>query len=67
MPKNRIKAFGKALVILAGGIAVGYLKCLEDVKKKYGEAIDDDYITVAPNKAMTVGIKNSPKKNEESN
>lgn len=67
MPKIKFKSFGKALVILASGIAVGYLKCLKDVEKKYGEVIDEDFITVAPNKVMTVGIVNSPKKNEESN
>lgn len=60
MPKIRFKEFGKALVILAGGVAVGYLKCLEDVKKKYGESINEDYITVEPNKAISVGIKNNP-------
>jgi hypothetical protein len=67
MPKINFKSFGKALIILGGGIVVGYLKCMEDVQKKYGEVIDEDFITVEPMKKMTVGIVNSPKKNEESN
>lgn len=67
MPKIPFKVFGRTLAIIAGSVAVGYLKCLKDVKKKYGEVIGDDFITVKPNKLMTVGIVNSPKKNEESN
>lgn len=66
MPKNRIKTFGKALIILGGGIVVGYLKCLKDVQKKYGDVIAEDYITVEPMKKMTVGISNSPEETEES-
>lgn len=66
MPKNRFKNFGKALMVLGGGIAVGYLKCLNDIQKKYGESIDEDYITVKPNKTMSVGIKNTRKETEES-
>ena len=64
MPKIRIKDFGKALMILGGGIAVGYLKCLSDVKDKYGNVIEDEYITVKPNKSMSVGISNSPKEKD---
>jgi hypothetical protein len=66
MPKIRIKEFGKAMMILGGGIIVGYLKCLDDVKDKYGDVIEDEYITVKPNKSMSVGISNRPKKTEES-
>lgn len=66
MPRTRFKDFGRTLMILGGGIAVGYLKCLNDVKKKYGDVIEDEEITVAPCKGMTVGV-NNPKKNEEPN
>lgn len=66
MPKIRIKDFGKALALVFGGVAVGYLKCLVDVKNAYGDVIEDDCITVKPNKAMMVGIDNGPKKTEES-
>ena len=65
MPKM-ITKIGKVLVILGGGIAVGYLKCLNDVKDKYGEAIDDECITVKPFNGMSVGIDNKPAETEES-
>lgn len=65
MPKI-ITKIGKVLVILVGGVAVGYLKCLNDVKDKYGEDIDDEFITVKPAKGMSVGIVNKPEETEES-
>lgn len=67
MPKGRFKSFGKAMMILGGGMVVGYLKCLNDVQKKYGGVIDEEEITVRPCKGMAVGVKNSPKKEGESN
>lgn len=66
MPKIGIKDFGRALALVFGGVTVGYLKCLVDVKKAYGDVIEDDCIIVKPNKAMSVGIDNSPKSTEES-
>lgn len=66
MPRIGIKDFGRALMLVFGGVTVGYLKCLVDVKNAYGEVIEDDCIVVRPNKAMTVGIANNPKKTEES-
>lgn len=65
MPKM-ITKIGKVLAILGGGIAVGYLKCLSDVKNRYGENIEDEYITVKPIKGMSVGIDNRPEETEES-
>lgn len=65
MPKV-ITKIGKVLVVLVGGITVGYLKCLHDVKDKYGETIDDEYITVKPINGMSVGIDNKPTETEES-
>lgn len=67
MPKIYIKDFGRALALVFGGVAIGYCKCLVDVKKAYGDVIEDECITVKPNKMMSVGITNSPKENEESN
>lgn len=65
MPKM-ITKIGKTLVILGGGVAIGYLKCLKDIKERYGETIDDEYITVKPIKGMSVGIDNKPEETEES-
>ena len=64
MPKSLFKNLGKTLMILGGGFAVGYLKCLKDVKKKYGDVIEDEEITVKPCKGMTVSITNSTETEE---